>query len=148
MGVCANVAATSGRRSVQFCTTLHILKCGGQIRQYNFAQFILIARASPDHHLLELCKGDLTGSVEVGLPEDIFSNIRQSEISLTWERSWPQCRAFRHQDFCKRSRPSQLLHPPPSWDFIIFFIAWSSEPFPDRGHSFVDGWQDLMSDYG
>ena len=79
MGVCANVAATSGRRSVQFCTTLHILKCGGQIRQYNFAQFILIARASPDHHLLELCKGDLTGSVEVGLPEkyfQTFANLR------------------------------------------------------------------------
>ena len=80
MGVCANVAATSGRRGVQFCTTLHILKCGGQIRQYNFAQFILIARASPDHHLLELCKGDLTGSVEVGLSEikyfQIFAALR------------------------------------------------------------------------
>ena len=50
-------------------------KIWGHIRQFNFAQFILIARASPDHHLLELCKGDLTGSVEVGLPENIFSNI-------------------------------------------------------------------------
>ena len=64
-------------------STLHNFahfKIWGYIRQFNFAQFILIARGSPDHHLLELCKGDLTGSVEVGLSErkyfQIFAALR------------------------------------------------------------------------
>ena len=118
------------------CARLHNWIC--DIRQYNFAQFSLIAS-----HLITICLNSareiwpvLLRSVSLKTYFQIFA----SEIFLTWERSLPQCRAFRHQDFCKRSRPSQLSHPPPSWDIIIFFICWSSEPFPDRGHFFVVGW--------
>ena len=55
-GVCTFAQLNLRHQTVQLCT-------------------IQLDSVSPDHHLLELCKGDLTGSVEVGLPEKYFQII-------------------------------------------------------------------------